>query len=80
MNTMANSPDPGLAPDLHAAPGAALSAVAKTAGTVLPDLRAPKMRRIKDTLVAIYAYGLLGFGVCFPLLMAAWYAFIRPAV
>ena len=73
MNTVADTPLPGLAPEpaLQSAP-AAIAAVA-------PALRKSKLLRIKDILVTIYAYGLLGFGVFFPFVLAAWAAFFMPA-
>lgn len=73
MNTVADTPVPGLAPELPVQPAAAALAAA-----VVPNVSKSTMRRVKDTLVAIYAYGLLAFGVLFPLALAAWAAFFGP--
>ena len=73
MNTVADTPLPGLAPEPSPRPVDAAKA------SVVPNLRKSNLHRIKDTLVAIYAYGLLGFGVFFPFVLAAWAAFFAPA-
>ena len=75
MNTVADTPVPGLASELSVQP-----AVAALAAAVVPNVREWTMRRLKDTLVAIYAYGLLAFGLLFPLALAAWAAFFGPDV
>jgi len=72
MNIMADAPIPGSAPDLAEKPAAALSAVADLVSTVVPKLHESTWHRVMDALVVIYAYGLLAFGVLFPLLLAAW--------
>lgn len=79
MNIMADAPVPGSAPDLAEKPAAALSAVADLASIVAPILPDSNWHRVKDTLVAIYAYGLLAFGVLFPLLLAAWAVTFGPS-
>ncbi len=76
MNTMADTPVPGLAPELPVQPAAA---VADVAARVVPTLPRSTRGRIKDTLLTIYAYGLLGFGLFFPLLLAAWHVLFAPA-
>lgn len=73
MNTVADTPLPGLAPEPSTQPAAAVIAA------VVPHLRNSTPHRVKDILVTIYAYGLLGFGVFFPFVLAAWAAFFMPA-
>lgn len=65
MNAVSNIPLPGLAPvpPLHPATAA-----------VIPEYKRT-LRQLKDILVSIYAYGLLLFGLLFPILGAAWYTF-----
>lgn len=79
MNTTADAPLPGPAPELAEKPAAALSAVADLAASVVPELPGSTWDRVKDVLVTIYAYGLLAFGVFFPLLLAAWRVIFEPA-
>lgn len=79
MNTTADASLPGPAPELAEKPAAALSAVADLAASVVPELPGSTWDRVKDVLVTIYAYGLLAFGVFFPLLLAAWRVIIEPA-
>ena len=79
MNTLADAPVPGSAHDLAEKPAAALSAVADLAATVVQKLPDSTWHRVQDTLVTIYAYGLLAFGVFFPLLLAAWSVIFEPA-
>ena len=79
MNTTANAPVPGSARELAEKPAAALSAVADLAATVVPDLPGSTWERVKDILVTIYAYGLLAFGIFFPLLLVAWRVIFEPA-
>jgi hypothetical protein len=66
MNTVAETPLPGLAPE------PCPQSVAAAMAAVVPQLQRPALHRIKDTLVTVYAYGLLGFGVFFPFVLAAW--------
>ena len=80
MNTLTDSPVSGTQPDLSVPPQAAVAAVAEIATVVAPNLRKWNKRRVKDVLVTAYAYGLLGFGVFFPLVLAAWAAFFWPDV
>lgn len=68
MNTVSNVPLPGLAPHL----------VLPTIAVATPEHRRV-LRRLKDTLVSIYAYGVLLFGLLFPIVLATWYAFFGPA-
>ena len=79
MNTLADAPVAGPAPKLAEQPAAALSAVVDLAATVVPELPGSTWHRVKDLLVTIYAYGLLAFGVFFPLLLAAWRGIFEPA-
>ena len=74
MNTLTDSPVSVQQPDFPARP----EVVAEIVTIAAPNLRKWDSRRIKDLLVMIYAYGLLGFGILFPLLLAAWAAFIAP--
>jgi hypothetical protein len=76
MNTLANAPVPGLAPLPAVAPE---SVVAEIVAAASPIPRSSTWCRVKDILVMIYAYGLLGFGLFFPLLLAAWSLFLKPA-
>ena len=77
MSTMVDTPVPGLAPELSVQPAAGPSAAA----VVLPPYVGKwTRRRVKDILVAIYAYGLLAFGLLFPLVLAAWAAIFKPGV
>jgi len=80
MNTLTDSSVSGSQPDLSLPPQAAAAAVAEIATVVAPNLRKWNRRRIKDILVLIYAYGLLGFGIFFPLVLAAWAAIFWPDV
>ncbi len=68
MNAVSNIPLPGLAPvpPLHPA-----SVVAQ------PGFRRA-LRKLKDILVSIYAYGVLAFGLFFPIVLATWYVFFGP--
>lgn len=79
MNITADAPVPGSVPELAEKPAAALSAVADLAATVVPDLPASTWERVKDILVTTYAYGLLAFGIFFPLLLVAWRVIFEPA-
>lgn len=65
MNTVANTPLPGIVTDHSAQPPATGTAVTSQPHTLTPH-------RVMDTLVLIYAYGLLGFGLLFPFVLAAW--------
>ncbi len=69
MNAVSNAPLPGLAPvpPLHPA----------TAVTIPEHKRV--LRKLKDILVSIYAYGVLLFGVFFPVVLAVWHTFFGPA-
>jgi hypothetical protein len=67
MNTVADTPVPGLAPDS-----------VPPAVAVAPDARKWTWHRVKDILVTIYAFGLLGFGLLFPFLLAAWSVIFEP--
>ncbi len=69
MNAVSNVPLPGLAPvpPLH-------PAIAVTQ----PGFRRT-LRKLKDILVSIYAYGVLLFGLTFPIVLAVWYTFFGPA-
>lgn len=78
MSTLADSPVAGHQPDSSVPSLAAAATVAEIATVVTPNLRKWNRRRIKDILVTTYAYGLLAFGVLFPLLLAAWSAFFWP--
>lgn len=62
MNTMADAHLPGLAPELSIPPAAA----------AIHKARKWTFQRTKDLLVMIYAYGLIGFGLFFPFVLAAW--------
>lgn len=76
MNTLADLPVSGHRPDLSVQPQTATAAaVSEIATIVVPNLRKWNLRRVKDLLIAIYAYGLLAFGICFPLALAAWAKF-----
>lgn len=74
MNTVADPPVPGLAPELSEQPAAD-----SVAAALAPDLHKWTWHRVKDTLVTIYAFGILGFGLLFPFALAAWFTFIGPA-
>ena len=73
MNPVAEPPVQGLAPEPSPQPAIAAAAA------VIPQLRKSTLHRIKDILVTIYAYGLLGFGVFFPFVLAAWAVFFMPS-
>lgn len=75
MSTVADAPVPGLAPEVPVPPAAVIPVA-----TIVPSARRLTARRVKDILVSIYAYGLLAFGVFFPLVLAAWAAFFKPGV
>ena len=74
MNTLTDSPVSLQLPDFPVQP----EAVAEPATIAAPILRKRDLRRLKELLVMTYAYGLLGFGMLFPLLLAAWAAFFAP--
>ena len=78
MNTLADTPLPGLVPDPAVQPAAAVSAVTALATETVSKLPVWSFNRAKDLLVTIYAYGLLAFGILFPLLLAAWKLFLSP--
>jgi hypothetical protein len=67
MNILANTPAPGLEPIVSVHPS-----VANIAATAMPKISETTMHQVKDTLVAIYAYGLLAFGMFFPVVLVAW--------
>ena len=69
MNAVSNAPLPGLAPT---PPLSATVAVSR------PEFRS-RLHKLKDTLITIYAYGVLGFGLLFPFVLAAWYGIFAPA-
>ena len=73
MTSVADTSLQGLAPEPSLQPTAAAMAA------VVPNLRKSNLQRIKDIAVTIYAYGLLGFGLFFPFVLAAWAAFFMPA-
>lgn len=75
MNTLATPPVSGLVSEFSAKP---VAAVTDAALGLLPESRVGSLRRTKDVLVTIYAYGLLGFGVFFPFLLAAWKLLFGP--
>lgn len=62
MNTVSNIPVPGLAPAVP---------LPSATPVVLPDHKRA-LRKLKDRLLSIYAYGLLSFGLLFPFALAAW--------
>ncbi len=69
MNAVSNIPLPGLAPELPLRPA-----------TVVAESELGRaLRKLKDILVSIYAYGLLLFGLTFPIVLAVWHAFFGPA-
>lgn len=70
MNTLTDTPVSVQQPDFPAQP--------ETATIAASNPRMRNSRRLKELLVMIYAYGLLGFGILFPLLLAAWAAFFAP--
>ena len=74
MNTLTDTPVSVQQPDFPAQP----EIVAETATLAAPNPRQRNSRRLKELLVMTYAYGLLGFGILFPLLLAAWAAFFAP--
>ena len=76
MNTLASAPVPGLVPELPEKP---LAAVADIVTAAVPVPRKRTWQRTREILVLAYAYGLLGFGLFFPLLLAAWYLVFGPA-
>ena len=76
MNTLANSPAPGQLPDLSVQP--VIAKVADIAAAVAPRPTSSTWRKLKDSIVIVYAYGLLAFGIFFPFLLAAWTAFFGP--
>lgn len=80
MNTLAETPDSSHLPDFSVQPTAATAAVAEIRTIVVPNLRRWNLQRVKDLLVMIYAYGLLGFGIGFPLALAAWAKLFWPEV
>ena len=69
MNAVSNVPLPGLAPVplLH------------PTTVVAPHGFRRALRQLKDILVSIYAYGVLLFGLFFPIVLAVWHAFFGPA-
>lgn len=70
MNTAADAPLPGLAPDVSVHPAAA----------VIHKTRKWTVHRMKDVLITVYAFGLLGFGLLFPFILAAWSMIFWPPV
>jgi len=77
MNTLANSPVSGHEPALSVKP--VLATVTDIATAVAQQPQASAWHKAMDTLATIYAYGLLGFGLFFPWLLAAWHAFYGSA-
>lgn len=72
MNTLAETPVSSHVPDFSVQSLAAATAVTDIGTVVAPNLRKWNLRRVRDLLVMVYAYGLLAFGLCFPLVLAAW--------
>jgi len=70
---MATPPVPGKLPELSVEP--VIARVAEIAAAVAPR---STWRKVKDTLIIVYAYGLLAFGILFPFVLAAWTAFFGP--
>jgi len=77
MNTLAHPPVPGQLPAASVEP--VIAKVADIAAAVVPSPRASDWDRLKDAIVTIYAYGLLAFGIFFPMLLAIWHMFFGPA-
>jgi hypothetical protein len=75
MNTLAHSPVPGQLSAVSVKP--VVARVADMAAAVAPSPRGSAWYRLKDAIVTIYAYGLLAFGIFFPLLLAIWHTFCR---
>lgn len=67
MNILANTPAPGLVPIVSVHHSAA-----NFAATAIPKVSESTMHRVKDTVVTIYAYGLLAFGMLFPVVLVVW--------
>lgn len=81
MNTLAETPvaSHASAHSVHQSPAAAV-VVAEIRKIVEPNLRRRKWHRVKELLVMMYAYGMLAFGVFFPLLLAAWAVVFWPDI
>jgi len=77
MNTLAHSPAAGQLSAVSVEP--VIAKVADIAAAVVPSPRASAWCRLKDAVVTIYAYGLLAFGIFFPLMLAIWHLFFGPA-
>ncbi len=69
MNAVSNIPLPGLAPELPLHPAAVVAT---------PEHKRA-LRKLKDILVSIYAYGVLLFGLLFPVVLAVWHVLFAPA-
>ena len=81
MNTLAETPVASHASDFSfRQTPASLAASAEIRALVEPNLRKWNLRRAKHLMVMIYAYGLLAFGVFFPLLLATWAILFWPDV
>jgi hypothetical protein len=76
MNTLATLPVPGKLPDLSVEP--VITRVADMAAAVAPSSMPSTWHKVKDTVVVVYAYGLLAFGILFPFVLAAWTAMFGP--
>ena len=81
MNTLVETPVASHASDysVHQSPATPV-AITEIKAIVEPNLRKWTPRRVKDLLVTMYAYGLLAFGLLFPLALAAWAAFFWPEI
>jgi hypothetical protein len=77
MNTLAHSPVQEQLSAVSVEP--VIAKVADIAAAVMPSPRASAWYRLKDAIVTIYAYGLLAFGIFFPMLLAIWHMFFGPA-
>jgi hypothetical protein len=77
MNTLAHSPVQGQLSAVSVEP--VIAKVADIAAAVVPSPRASAWYRLKDAVVTIYAFGLLGFGIFFPFVLVAWQVLFVPA-
>jgi len=78
MNTLADIPVSGLAPEHSVQPAVTAATITEITAKAVPDLATPTWRRVRDILVAVYAYGLLAFGIFFPIVLAVWAEYFGP--
>jgi hypothetical protein len=75
MSALATPPVPGLVSDIPVKP---VAAVTDAVLGKMPESTGWTIERTKNVAVSVYAYGLLGFGVLFPFVLAAWKLLFNP--